>query len=105
MSRQSALALLVALIGLAGVTAGQAAAPATAGRCWSDWSQAAPVVHKEALKPAKQVREQALERYKGQLLSMTLCEEQGRFVYKLTILGHAGRVENLSVDARRPFER
>jgi uncharacterized membrane protein YkoI len=83
----------------------QAKAPAVENQCWADWSAAAPVVHREALRPAKDVRELAQQANKGQLLNITLCAEQGKYVYRLLILKTAGTVEAVTVDARNPFGR
>lgn len=82
-----------------------ASMPATESQCWANWSAAAPVVHHEALRPAAEVRALAQSQGQGQLLNITLCSEQGRFVYRLLILKSAGTVETLTVDARKPFEK
>lgn len=78
-------------------------ASAFENQCWSDWSKAAPVVHREALRPAKDVRALAQTNAQGQLLNITLCAEQGQYVYRLLILRSAGTVEAVTVDARAPF--
>ena len=78
------------------------AMPAIENQCWSDWSAAAPVVHREALRPAKDVREQAQKSNSGQLLNITLCAEQGKYVYRLLILKTAGTLEAVTIDARPP---
>ena len=71
------------------------------GRCWADWSTAAPVVHRESLRPAKDVRAQAQRKAPGQqLLNITLCEESGRYVYRLLFLRAGGTVETLTEDAK-----
>jgi uncharacterized membrane protein YkoI len=82
-----------------------ASAPPIENHCWADWSTAAPVVHREALRPAKDVRDLAQKNTKGQLLNITLCAEQGKYVYRLLILKTAGTVEAITVDARNPFGR
>ena len=82
-----------------------ASAPPVENQCWADWSAAAPVVHREALRPAKDVRELAQKNTKGQLLNITLCAEQGKYVYRLLILKTAGTVEAVTVDARHPFAK
>ena len=105
------LLLSLCLVGatMAWPAGGRASAPAAPApvqnQCWSDWSTAAPVVHREALRPAKDVRELAQKNNKGQLLNITLCAEQGRYVYRLLILKTAGTVEAVTVDARHPFGR
>ena len=82
-----------------------AAAPMGESRCLEDWTAAAPIVHREALRPAKDVRVLAQKNSPGQLLNIKLCHEQGRYVYRLTILRTAGTVDTLTVDARTPFGR
>lgn len=41
----------------------------------------------------------------GDLLKTTLCEEEGRFVYRLVIRHAQGPVRVVVVDAKRPFGR
>ena len=82
-----------------------ATAAAVQNQCWADWSTAAPVVHREALRPAKDVRDLAQKNSSGQLLNITLCAEQGKYVYRLLILKTAGTVEAVTVDARHPFSK
>lgn len=94
---------LPALIAGAALTCVHAATQPTAERCWADWSTAAPVVHRESLRPAKDVRALTAQANSGQLLNITLCEHGGRFVYRLLILRAGGTVEALTVDARSPF--
>jgi uncharacterized membrane protein YkoI len=85
--------------------AAHASATALADQCWADWSTAAPVVHRESLRPAKDVRDLAQKNSSGQLLNITLCAEQGKYVYRLLILKTAGTVEAVTVDARHPFSK
>ena len=82
-----------------------AAAPVGDAQCLEDWTAAAPIVHREALRPAKDVRVLAQKNSPGQLLTIKLCQEQGRYVYRLTILRTVGTVDTLTVDAHTPFGR
>lgn len=102
--------LTTSLLLLMAFSAGGARASTLAAedRCWADWSAAAPVVHREALRPAKDVRallqqDLARKNSQGQLLNITLCEEKGKFVYRLLILRSAGTLDAVTVDARHPF--
>ena len=97
--------LLLSLTVLAAAGGAHAAAPAQEDRCWADWSAAAPIVHRESLRPAKDVRSLAQETNQGQLLNITLCAQKGQYVYRLLILRTVGTVEALTVDARTPFGR
>ena len=101
--RPLALSLLLAVT-VAQTAMAHAATPAGGDdRCWADWSTASPIVHREALAPAKDLL--ALAQVKGQVLTITLCEQKGRYVYRLRILRAAGTVETVTVDARDPFGR
>ncbi len=85
--------------------AGVAVSPVHAadGACFKDWSDAGPVVRQEGLTPAKQLPELARDRVEGDLIKVTLCEEGGRYVYRLVFFDASGRVTNLTVDAKDPF--
>lgn len=81
------------------------AVPAWAGegRCYSDWSDAGPIVRKNDLTPATELPKLARSKVDGDLAKITLCEEGGTFVYKLVFFDAAGQVINLTVDAKNPF--
>lgn len=78
-------------------------AQAKAERCYADWTDAAPIVKREALTSAKEVRRQAAARDLGALVKITLCDTGGGFIYRLVFFETSGGVRNLTVDARRPF--
>jgi hypothetical protein len=90
-------------IGVAALAPSVLAAGPVADRCYADWSDAAPVVRREALVPTMDLLQQARARKMGDLVRITLCEQQGRFVYRLVVLQAKGQFTNLTVDARRPF--
>lgn len=82
------------------------ASPASAAdtdRCYADWSQAAQIVRAESLVTAKDVHERARAGQIGDVVRMTLCEEKGRFVYRLVIRESKGQVIKRTVDAKSPF--
>lgn len=83
--------------------AGLSPAHAQEGRCYADWSEAGPIVRREGLVPAREVHEQARKRHLGEPIRITLCEEKGQFVYRLVLQDGAGKVKNLTLDARKPF--
>ena len=97
--------LLLSFTVLSAADTVRASTPALEDHCWADWSAAAPIVHRESLRPAKDVRAMAQKTNQGQLLNITLCAEKGKYVYRLLILRTAGTVEALTVDARTPFGR
>jgi hypothetical protein len=78
--------------------------PAT-DRCYADWSDAAPVVRAEGLIAVKDIHELARRHRIGDLVKVTLCEEKGRFVYRIVVREAGGRIVALSTDARKPFQR
>ena len=84
------------------------AAPAIAAvpgdHCYAGWSEAVPVVQREALTAVRDLHAQARQRKVGDVVRITLCAERGRFVYRLLVREPLGRVVPLTVDARRPFE-
>jgi len=82
-----------------------AAAPARAGGCYADWSDAAPIVKKEGLTTIEALAETARGKLSGDIVKTTLCEEGSGFVYRLLIREPAGRLVNRTVDARVPFPR
>jgi hypothetical protein len=82
-----------------------ASAPARAGGCYADWSDAAPIVKKEGLTTIEALAETARGKLSGDIVKTTLCEEGSGFVYRLLIREPAGRLVNRTVDARVPFPR
>jgi hypothetical protein len=94
-------ALAVAALGWAG--AATAASPAM--QCFANWSDAGPVVEREALVKASDVHAQAKQRRLGDLVKITLCRENGRYTYQLVLHDKPKGVIHMSVDAQRPFER
>ena len=92
--------IVLLLAGLASISSAKAAAPE--GYCWADWSDAAPVVRKEALRPAKEIADSVKARGKD-VVKVTLCQEKGRIVYRMVVVSTDGKVENVTVDALKPF--
>ena len=90
--RQTAVAALTALL----VTA--AGTPAEAGCV--PWKSAGAVISKNSLVPGNVVYDAVQSKTGGKVISATLCENGGKFVYKIVVLGKKGDVTNLSVDAR-----
>jgi uncharacterized membrane protein YkoI len=63
------------------------------------WSAAAPIIAKNSLLPAKVIYQMVQDRMGGTIVNQSLCEEGGKFVYKLVVLGAKGDVTNVTVDA------
>lgn len=96
------LLVFAALLPAAGPVA--EAAPPVAAVCFADWSEAAAVVAREQLIPAKGFHEIAQRHVAGaHLLHITLCREPSRYIYRLVVRDAAGRVSQHTVDARDPF--
>jgi hypothetical protein len=98
--------LALALPAVGGSAFGPIAAQASgapADRCFPDWSDAAPIVQREQLTSTKDLLQHVRAQQRGDLVRITLCEQQGRYVYRLVILEAKGRLTNMTVDAKRPF--
>ena len=87
-------AVIAAAVGLWLTAAGRAAEP----NCLP-WSSAAPVIAQHALLPANVVYQMVQARTGGQIIHASLCDQDGRFLYKLVVLGAKGDVSNVTVDA------
>jgi hypothetical protein len=70
-----------------------------AGECLP-WKSAAPVIAKNSLLAGNVVYEMVQSRTGGKIIHASLCDEGGRFFYKLVVLGPKGDVTNVTVDAR-----
>jgi uncharacterized membrane protein YkoI len=64
------------------------------------WKSAAPVIAKNSLLPGNVIYQMVQSRTGGQIIHASLCDENGRFFYKLVVLGPKGDVSNVTVDAR-----
>jgi uncharacterized membrane protein YkoI len=80
------------------------AAPAEASSCFDDWSDAAPVMLQEGLLGTKELHALARQRLPGDLVRITLCQEGGRYIYRLLMRDARGRLNTVTVDARKPFD-
>ena len=97
--------LIALMFALAAATAPVRAAPPTVATCFVDWSDAAPVVEREQLTTARNVHDLARRHVLGELVRITLCREADVYTYRLVVRDGQGRVLNVTVDARRPFDR
>ena len=89
-----------AIAGLVALSAAQAAAPE---QCYADWSAAVPIVQAELLTSVRDLHVQARAHRLGDLVRVTLCVEQGRYVYRLLVRDPSGHIAAVIVDARKPF--
>jgi uncharacterized membrane protein YkoI len=94
MRRAITQAVIAAVIGLMLTAAGQAAET----NCLP-WASAAPVIAQNSLLPANIIYQMVQSRTGGQIIHASLCDENGRFLYKLVVLGTKGDVSNVTVDA------
>jgi uncharacterized membrane protein YkoI len=83
-----------AIAGLLLMAAGEAAEP----NC-VPWKSAAPLIAKNSLLPANVIYQMVQSRTGGQIIHASLCDQGGKFFYKLVVLGTKGDVSNVTVDA------
>jgi uncharacterized membrane protein YkoI len=71
-------------------------------KCWADWSDAAVIVRREALMPVERVNKIARDKHPGaDIIKVTLCEEHGKFVYRLVLREKQGQLKSELLDARQ----
>ena len=105
LARKLAAGLIMACAAMAMSVGMPAHALAAGDGCYSDWSEAAPVIKDNDLTPAKDLPSLLRKRIQGELVKITLCQEDdGSYVYKLVILQASGQVSNLTVDAKDPAQ-
>ena len=75
------------------------------GACFPDWSIAAPIVRREKLATVETLTAIAARQIEGSIVRAVLCEEDGRFLYRIVVRGADGKLTSQTVDARSPFER
>jgi len=92
MIKRTAIAVLTVVM----LTA--AAAPARAGCV--PWKSAGALISQNSLIPGNVIYQMVQSKTGGKVISATLCENGGKFVYKIVVLGKKGDVKNLNVDAR-----
>jgi uncharacterized membrane protein YkoI len=73
--------------------------------CIADWSDAAPIVHKEGLTTVEALSRIAATELAGVIVKTTLCESNGGFVYRIVVRDGRGKLTSRTVDARAPFGR
>jgi hypothetical protein len=102
-----ARAAAVSTVATLGVALGGAvpvrAAPFAEATCFADWSDAAPLVAAHNLTPAKGLHDLARRHVPGDLVRVTLCREETRFVYRLLVRQAGGHLSHVTVDAQHPF--
>ena len=87
-----------AVAGLAAVAMTAAVPPAHADCV--PWKSAGAIISQNSLVPGNVIYKKVQSKTGGKVISATLCENNGRFVYKMVVLGKKGDVKNLTVDAR-----
>ncbi len=86
---------MAAVTGFALTAAGHAV-----GQDCLPWKSAASVIAKNTLLPGDVIYQMVQSRTGGQIIHASLCDDNGRFFYKLVVLGPKGDVTNVTVDAR-----
>lgn len=87
-----------AIAGLAAVMTIAATLPAHADCV--PWKSAGAIISQNSLVPGNVIYQKVQSKTGGKVISATLCENGGKFVYKIVVLGKKGDVKNLTVDAR-----
>ncbi len=103
--RQICFAATLSALGLSTlcVSANRAQAAATPAVCFEAWTDAAPVVQREALAAVRDIHAGMRQRNAGDVVRVQLCTEDNRYVYRLIVREPKGRIVPLTVDARHPF--
>lgn len=70
-----------------------------AARCYGEWSEAAPIVAREKLRSALDVKDMAREKLGGDVVRIVLCEGNEGFVYRLVLRRLDGHIGTLTVSA------
>jgi uncharacterized membrane protein YkoI len=96
--RYSAFILTLAVL----ISSAPAAAEET---CIADWALATPIMVREKLVTIEQLSPQMRARGAGDIIRSSLCDEKGRYFFRLVVRDQNGKVTNVTVDARRPFAR
>lgn len=97
-------AILGTILALATSLGASGAVRAEAAKCFATWSEAEVVARKNALVAVEQVSTLARSSMSGaEVVKTTLCEEDGRFVYRLVLREARGHLRTMSVDAKMPF--
>lgn len=90
--RRTAIAALAAIMTIA-------ATPPAYADC-VPWKSAGAIISQNSLVPGNVIYQKVQSKTGGKVISATLCENGGKFVYKIVVLGKKGDVKNLTVDAR-----
>lgn len=64
------------------------------------WKSAGALISKNSLVPGNVIYKKVQSKTGGKVISANLCENGGKFVYKVVVLGKKGDVKNITVDAR-----
>ena len=64
------------------------------------WKSAGALIAQNALIPGNVIYKKVQSKTGGKVISANLCENGGKFVYKMVVLGKKGDVKNITVDAR-----
>jgi hypothetical protein len=97
---QRHLTASLAILGPMAVLALPASSPADAvGRCYEEWSEAAPIVARERLRTARDVRHMARSTLGSDVVRIVLCDENGAYVYRLVLRRLDGSLGTMKVGA------
>jgi hypothetical protein len=72
-------------------------------KCFADWSIAAPIVEKEDLVTIERLVPLVRERLGVQVVRVTLCSQDGDYVFRLVVRSREGPFRRVTLNARMPF--
>ena len=94
---------VIAVLAMLAAGGGAADAASEPDQCFAGWSEAVPVVTREALTSARDLHIRARQHNIGDVVRIKLCSEAGRYVYQLLVRQPLGQVVRMTVDAHQPF--
>lgn len=95
-SKYTCSVLLILLALTSGTSIGHASSD---GQCYDDWSEAGPVVRKEALMPVTDVLRKVKRERSGKVVKVRLCKRAEDYFYKVALAGRGGAISWLLLDA------
>ncbi len=94
--KHTSLVLLVLFALTNGASVGHAM---SGGPCYDDWSDAGPIVRKEALMPVAEILKSVVRKQIGKVIKVKLCQRGETFYYKVALAKAGGTISWLLLNA------